>query len=95
MSQITVQFGALQQGADTLKLTHAKLESQFRDLEAAMAPLLGTWSGDAKEQYYGCQKQWTEAATRIGEVVNQLRGAVERSGEMMRATEQSNVNLFG
>jgi len=95
MSQITVQFGALDMGVDALASAHRTLLSQINDLEAAMQPLLAVWDGTARQAYQQCQADWRRAADDIGRVLAQLKDAVNNSNATMQARERSNTALFG
>ncbi|MGW0431201.1 WXG100 family type VII secretion target [Micromonospora sp. NPDC003197] len=95
MSQITVQFGALDMGVDTLSSTHAKMLDQIRALEEVMQPLSEAWDGTAQAAYRSCQSDWGRAAQEIGQVIGKLKSAVAEANQVMQERERANTAIAG
>ena len=91
---LRVDFAALQQASGSIQSAISKMESQLSDLEAAARPLVDTWEGDAKASYQIRQDKWRTAATDLGAILRDIKGAVDESCASYQATESRNRALF-
>ncbi|WP_235884003.1 WXG100 family type VII secretion target [Saccharopolyspora elongata] len=67
MEQIAVDFRALEAGEEALR--HAVDEI---DLEAVVARLLVSWSGEAADAYQAAQAEWDQAVAGMRENVREM-----------------------
>jgi WXG100 family type VII secretion target len=91
---IQVQFGALQQASANIQSALSTMESQLSDLEAAAAPLVGSWVGDAKAAYEQRQQAWRTAANELSTILRDIKLAVDESAADYLSTEKRNTGLF-
>lgn len=95
MSEVlVVQFGALQQASANIQSALHTLESQLDQLEGDAAPLVATWSGDAKAAYEQRQQRWRQASQDLALILRDIKVAVDDSAADYLATEQRNRALF-
>lgn len=94
MPRIVYNFGALDSGAQTLEATYGKLMTDIADLEAAVAPMLSIWDGEAKEAYYQCQGIWQRVGNDVGVLVQAVKDGVVETNEIAQVGEQKNRALF-
>lgn len=91
---LVVSFGALQQASADIQKAINALESQLTQLERDAAPLVATWSGEAKEAYEQRQARWRSASQDLQVMLREIKVAVDESAADYLNTEKRNVNLF-
>lgn len=87
-------FGALDAGAQSLEATRTKLMADIADLEAAVAPMLSIWEGEAREAYYQLQTVWRGVGEDVGVFVNAVKDGVVTANELAQMAETANRNRF-
>ncbi len=91
---LVVNFAALQQaGADIQKALTA-LDAQLGQLERDAAPLVASWSGDARAAYEQRQTRWRSASQDLQAMLRDIKLAVGDSAADYLDTEKRNANLF-
>ncbi|KAB1914730.1 WXG100 family type VII secretion target [Micromonospora sp. AMSO31t] len=91
---LVVNFAALQQAGADIQRALTTLESQLGQLERDAAPLVGSWSGEAREAYEQRQARWRAASQDLQTMLRDIKLAVEDSAADYLDTEKRNVNLF-
>ncbi|MEJ3747602.1 WXG100 family type VII secretion target [Actinomycetes bacterium KLBMP 9797] len=94
MPRIVYNFGALDSGAQTLEGTFGQLQSDIAALEAAVAPMLSVWDGEAMAAYTQLQEIWKKVGTDVGMVVRAVKDGVVEANEINQAGEARNVARF-
>ncbi|MEU1685237.1 WXG100 family type VII secretion target [Micromonospora sp. NPDC005707] len=91
---LVVNFAALQQAGADIQRALTTLESQLGQLERDAAPLVSSWSGEAREAYEQRQARWRAASQDLQAMLRDIKLAVEDSATDYLDTEKRNVNLF-
>src|SRR5687767_12085540 len=91
---LVVNFAALQQAGADIQRALKTLDSQLGQLERDAAPLVASWSGDAREAYGQRQARWRAASQDLQTMLRDIKVAVEDSAADYLNTEKRNVNLF-
>jgi len=94
MSEIRVNFGALEAGRAGIMATHAALVASLDDLEANLQPMLQSWEGEAREAYFQCKQQWDSAAAQMSATLSQIGTAVGTANENYGAAEKAATNTW-
>jgi WXG100 family type VII secretion target len=91
---LVVNFAALEQASADIQHALSQLETQLSQLEADAAPLVATWSGEAKASYDARQAKWRTAASDLAAMLRDIKVAVDESAADYLSTERRNANLF-
>ncbi|WBB77941.1 WXG100 family type VII secretion target [Micromonospora sp. WMMD882] len=91
---LVVNFAALQQAGADIQRALNTLDSQLGQLERDAAPLVASWSGDAKEAYAQRQARWRSASQDLQSMLRDIKVAVDDSAADYLNTEKRNINLF-
>ncbi|PZM96913.1 MAG: WXG100 family type VII secretion target [Actinobacteria bacterium] len=91
---LVVNFGALQQASADIQKALNTLDSQLSQLEQDAAPLVATWSGEAKEAYEVRQARWRQASQDLQAMLRDIKVALDESAAEYLNTEKSNTALF-
>lgn len=91
---LLVNFARLQETSGHIQTALATLRSQLGQLERDAAPLVQTWSGDAKQAYEQRQQTWRQASAELAEILGGIKHALDESVADYQQTEQHNANLF-
>jgi early secretory antigenic target protein ESAT-6 len=78
---LLVNFGALQQAGADIQKALTTLQSQLDQLEKDAGPLVQTWDGAAKQAYAERQATWRRASLDLQHILQNIKGAVDRSPE--------------
>ncbi|HEY3631327.1 MAG TPA: WXG100 family type VII secretion target [Jatrophihabitantaceae bacterium] len=89
MGEISVNFGALQQGHAGIAQTYSRLTGTLEELESNLSGMIQSWSGQAQEAYLANKQQWDQAAANLATVLNQIAGAVSDAHDNYRAAENT------
>ncbi|GAB3818071.1 WXG100 family type VII secretion target [Micromonospora zhanjiangensis] len=92
--RLVVSFPALQQASADIQKAFSTLDSQLGQLERDAAPLVATWSGEAKEAYDQRQARWRAAAHDLQGMLREIKVAVDESASDYLSTEKKNTGLF-
>ncbi|WP_329106533.1 WXG100 family type VII secretion target [Micromonospora sp. NBC_01699] len=91
---LVVSFTALQQASADIQRALNTLDSQLGQLERDAAPLVATWSGEAKEAYEQRQAAWRSASQDLKAMLRDIKIAVDDSAADYQSTEKKNTGLF-
>jgi WXG100 family type VII secretion target len=94
MSEVRVDFGALGGGAAGIMSTYRSLQGTLDSLEAQLAPMVSSWTGDAREAYFQQKRKWDEASAAMAAILQQMGQAVDTAHGNYQAAESSNRNLW-
>jgi WXG100 family type VII secretion target len=92
MSEILVQYGALEQGASQMKAIASTMEGKLADLKGRLAKL--QWEGDDRVAYNAYQAQWDSAVADMNQVLAKIGAAVDVARENYQSTEKANQNAW-
>ncbi len=95
MGEIKVNFGELDAAAGHLNQTSSKIQQELHDLEGFLRPLIETWDGQAKEEYFHAQQEWNKAAQNLHEICAKIGVAVRTANESYQQGERRNAGRFG
>lgn len=91
---LVVNFVALEQASADIAAAMGELETQLAQLEHDAAPLVATWSGEAKAAYDARQGKWRAASADLAAMLRDIKVAVDESAADYMSTERANANLF-
>jgi 6 kDa early secretory antigenic target len=91
---LVVNFAALEQASADIAHAMAELDTQLGQLERDAAPLVATWSGDAKAAYDARQAKWRAASVDLANLLRDIKIALDESAADYLATEHANARLF-
>ena len=91
---LVVTFPALQQASADIQKALSTLESQLSELERDAAPLVVTWSGEARQAYDQRQARWRAASQDLQNMLREIKVAVDDSAADYLSTEKKNTSLF-
>ncbi len=92
---IAYDFNQLDAAAEDCRGAVSNMTSQLDTLESNIQPMLGTWEGSAREEYYRRQKEWDQAAADLRDLLTRIEGSLRKSSESMQARERANTAKFG
>jgi 6 kDa early secretory antigenic target len=92
--EVRVNFEALSSGASGIQATYRALQGTLENLESQLAPMVSTWSGDAREAYFQQKGRWEEASTAIAGILAQMGQAVEEAHSNYTGAETANRNIW-
>jgi len=94
MSETTVNFGSLQGGHDGIMATFQQLKGTLAHLESQLTPMIGTWTGDAREAYFQQKNKWDDASDAMAAILGQMGQAVGEAHSNYRAAENANISRW-
>jgi early secretory antigenic target protein ESAT-6 len=89
-----VNFGSLAGGAQGIMATYRQLQSTLENLESQLAPMVGSWTGDAREAYFQQKKKWDDASAAMALILSQMGSAVDNANSNYQAAENSNMGRW-
>lgn len=92
--QLLVDFARLQDTSLHIQSAIQALDSQLDQLEADAAPLVESWSGDAKQAYLERQATWRQASAQLATMLREIKRGLDESIADYQHTERRNANLF-
>jgi WXG100 family type VII secretion target len=92
MSQITVNYAALEQGESTIKAIASAIEGKLSDLKGRLAKI--EWDGSDRDAYNQYQLSWDNAVADMNQVLAKIGAAVATARENYQSTEQSNAQAW-
>jgi WXG100 family type VII secretion target len=93
-SQITFDFAGVQLAAGEVQTAITQIESTLAEIERQAAPLVATWTGDAKEAYAARQRAWTQASSDLTAILRRIKQAMDDTHDDFHATETKNASRF-
>jgi WXG100 family type VII secretion target len=91
---LIVNFGAMHAASGGIDAAIRMLNEQLSQLERDAAPLVATWTGEAREAYEVRQRTWRTAASELSTMLTEIKRALDDSAHDYRDTEDRNVRLF-
>jgi early secretory antigenic target protein ESAT-6 len=92
--RLSVNFVRLLETSSHIHATIGALNTQLDQLESEAAPLVATWSGDAKQAYQERQATWRQASAELVTMLQAIKRGLDDSIADYQSTEKSNVGLF-
>ena len=92
---ILVTFGSVNEAAMDTDSIAAQIAQQLSDLKAYLAPLVGTWSGDASTEFQALQAKWDASAGDLNQVLRQIAQSLRTAGDNYLNTERTNSSIWG
>lgn len=89
--QFGTQTETMRQAAQHVADVNQQIQGRLSSLRGQLAPLEGTWRGEASLAFQQLMVRWNDDATRINRSLQAIGEAVRASGADYRATEQDNA----
>ena len=89
---LLVNFGELENASANIGRALSTLTNDLADLERKGNELKETWSGSAKDAYNERQERWQAASRDLQTILQQIRGAVDKSRAEYHDTERAATN---
>lgn len=89
-----VDYNTIHTAADDCKKTGGELESLFGQLKSDLAPLVGTWTGDAQTAYLAAQAEWDKKFEELKQLLAQVAGVLPSLADGYQETERGVTGLF-
>ena len=93
-SQLSVDFTRLLETSGHIQTGIVTLQSRLDELEQAAAPLVQTWSGEARQAYQDRQTTWRQASADLARMLQAIKRGLDDSIADYQGTEKYNVGLF-
>ena len=93
-AQLTVNFARLVETSGHIQSAIGSLRSQLSQLESDAAPLVATWSGEARAAYEQRQATWRQASAELTIMLESIKRGLDESIADYQRTEKHNVGLF-
>lgn len=94
MPGIRVDYATIHTAAEDCKNTGQELENQFEQLKNDLQPLVGSWSGEAMNQWQERQAAWYQALDDLNQVLAQIATALPQIADGYQSTDNSVRDLF-
>jgi early secretory antigenic target protein ESAT-6 len=91
---LVVNFAKLEQAKLDIGKALSKIETDLTELDGLGNQLKAKWGGEAQLAFAAKQKRWTDAATHLSGILNDIRRALEGSTEEYLSTEKKATSLF-
>ena len=95
MSEVSVNFGAMQTGVSDIQARYNAIQAKLDDLKAYLEPMRATWTGSAKESYDIKQREWDQSAADLQAILNSIGQALNGAHDDFHAGETRNTNMWG
>ena len=92
--QLSIDFKRLLETSGHINQAIVALRSQLDDLEQAAAPLVQTWSGDARQAYLQRQNTWRQTSADLAGMLQAIKRNLDECMVDYQGMERSNVGLF-
>jgi 6 kDa early secretory antigenic target len=92
---IQVTFGAVNEAAADTDGVASQIAQQLSDLKSYLAPLVGSWSGEAASDFQALQAKWDNSAEDLNQVLRQISQSLRTAGDNYQNTERSNKQIWG
>lgn len=91
---LNINFVRLQETSSRIQAAIASLDTQLDQLERDAAPLVATWSGEARQAYQQRQDTWRQASAELTVMLQGIKRALDDTIADFQRTERGNANLF-
>jgi early secretory antigenic target protein ESAT-6 len=81
MKPLHVNFEAVETALTAIDGNVQTLTTTISQLEADMQPMLGSWTGEARDAYAANKATWDSAAADIVDLLSQFHGSIQTSYE--------------
>jgi 6 kDa early secretory antigenic target len=71
------------------------ITQQLDELKSYLAPLVGTWTGEASEHYRALEQQWERSAADLNAVLGSIQKALDNVYQNYVAAESANTKIWG
>lgn len=96
--QFGTQTDTMLAAAQRIEDIHQAMQGQMRSLQSQLAPLAGTWRGQASVAFQQVMTRWNEDATRINTALDDIAAKVAQGGRDYAASDEENrqaINRLG
>jgi len=90
-----VTFGAVNEAAMDTDGVASQIAQQLSDLQAYLAPLVASWSGEASSEFQALQSKWDTSATDLNQVLRQISQSLRSAADNYLNTERTNSSIWG
>jgi len=94
MGEIKVDYATIERASEDCRRTEGELAALFDQLKQDLAPLINSWSGNAKLMYEQHQGEWDKAFEDLKVVLNQIAIALPEIRDGYQATDKGVEGLF-
>jgi early secretory antigenic target protein ESAT-6 len=94
MSEVSVNFGAMQTGVSDIQARYSAIQAKLDDLKAYLEPMRATWTGAAKESYEAKQREWDQSAGDLQQILNSIGQALNGAHDDFHAGESRNTSMW-
>lgn len=92
---IKVTFESVMAAAADTDAIAGQIGQQLEDLKGYLAPMVGTWSGQASSDYQALQARWDAGAVDLNAVLRQIASALRTAHSNYRMAETQNSAIWG
>jgi len=94
MSEVSVNFGAMQTGVSDIQARYNAIQSKLDDLKAFLEPMRATWTGSAKDSYDLKQREWDQSAADLQGILNSIGQALNGAHDEFQTGETRNTSMW-
>jgi len=94
MSEVQVNFGAMQTGVADIQARYNGIQAKLDDLRAYLEPMRATWTGSAREAYDAKQRQWDQSAADLQAILQSIGQALNGAHDDFHSGETRNTNMW-
>jgi WXG100 family type VII secretion target len=91
---ILVNFATIAEASQNVSRTYNNLDQKLNDLKQMLQPIVSEWTGNAATNYQEKQRQWDQAQTDLGLVLQQIGKVLEAAHDSYTQTEQANASAW-
>lgn len=95
MSQIQVNYGALEQLSGDIDGRAKAIEGQLEELGNQIRQLEGIWEGSGNEAFQAQKAQWFTSAEDMKQVLAKIAVAVKTARDNYQATDNRAAGMLG
>ena len=93
MSEIKVDYAAMEESAGQMKKIAGEIEGAVSDLTSKLGNL--GWDGADREAYQAQQNEMFQSIGEIKELLDAIAGAVDQANANYQGTESANAKAWG
>lgn len=86
--QFGTQTDTMRTAAQHVIDVNEQIQRQLRTLHSQLAPLAGTWRGQASVAFQELMVRWNEDATRMNRALHAIGETIQGSGQAYATTEE-------
>ncbi|HKS49395.1 MAG TPA: WXG100 family type VII secretion target [Amycolatopsis sp.] len=92
---IKVSYATIEEAASACKTAGGQVESLFENLKSQIAPLTGSWTGEAQTAWQQRQDEWNRALEELNALLARIATALPQISEAYQSTDQGITKMFG